>query len=123
MRTLLIALLIASCGYKRFEVRSAPITRTDVATRLRAMHWDIETANESEAVTEWHRLRLRVSAFRVNEVQMRIRVDLRRGTAQGFCIQRTIKIDGSDDNWHFRPCTDLRALRMIGNAINAISGP
>lgn len=118
MRILLIVILLLSCsGGSYFEVRRAHTNpRRDLSMCLEELGWRIDKATNRFVVTEWHRLRLKHSALLVTEVQIRISANLRRGTIVGLCTQRTMRADGADEVWHFRPCTDARALRMIDNA-------
>ncbi len=121
MRVLLILLALCSCvGQSYFEVQRAGVSRTqDVALCLADLHWDVEFSNNRRASTSWHRLRLRHSPLYVTEVQMRIVANLREESIRGLCTQRTIRADGFDEKWRFKPCTDRRALRMIDEAIRA----
>ena len=118
MRVLLIAAFLLSCsGGNYFEVRRANTDpRRDLAMCLGGLGWRIDKATNRFVETEWHRLRLPQGPLRVREVQIRLSANLARGTIAGLCTQRTMRADGVDEVWHFRPCTDARALRMIDNA-------
>jgi hypothetical protein len=118
MRVFLIAALLLSCSNGNyFEVRKASTNpRRDLAMCLSGLGWRIDKATNRFVETEWHRFRLKQSPLHVREVQVRISANLARGTISGLCTQRTMRADGAGEIWHFRPCTDARALRMIDNA-------